>query len=73
MTLFAGIEGWTTSTSGESGQSDRREIFVGIVRLKGAPQLKVPLVLASRRGEPSAVVQQFRKFAKDVAKADCAG
>jgi DNA-binding transcriptional LysR family regulator len=37
-------------------------------RLKGAKQLKVPLVLASRRGEPSAVVRQFRKFTKEVAK-----
>src|SRR5262245_52299466 len=37
-------------------------------RLKGARQLKVPLVLASRRGEPSAVVRQFRKFAREMAK-----
>jgi DNA-binding transcriptional LysR family regulator len=36
--------------------------------LKGARQLKVPLVLVSRRGDPSIVVQQFRKLAKRIAK-----
>jgi DNA-binding transcriptional LysR family regulator len=46
-------------------------------RLKGATQLKAPLCLASRRGDPSSVVRQFLKSAKrtagnfhaDVAKA----
>jgi precorrin-6x reductase len=37
-------------------------------RLKGAAQLRVPLALISRRGDPSAVVQQFRKLAKRIAK-----
>jgi DNA-binding transcriptional LysR family regulator len=37
-------------------------------RLKGAAQLKVPLVLVSRRGDPSTVVQQFRKLAKRIAR-----
>jgi DNA-binding transcriptional LysR family regulator len=37
-------------------------------RLKGATQLKVPLALISRRGDPSTVIQQFRKLAKRIAK-----
>ena len=36
--------------------------------LKGAVQLKVPLVLVSRRGDPSTVVQQFRKLARRIAR-----
>jgi DNA-binding transcriptional LysR family regulator len=47
----------------------RRTNIEGVAyrRLKGAAQLKVPLVLVSRRGEPSTVVQQFRKLAKRIA------
>ena len=41
-------------------------------RLKGTTQLKVPLNLTSRRGEPSAVVRQFRTLAKRTAKNFCA-
>lgn len=37
-------------------------------RLKGAPQPKVVLGLASRRGDPSAVVRQFLNLIKRVAK-----
>jgi DNA-binding transcriptional LysR family regulator len=37
-------------------------------RLKGAAQLKVPLVLVSRRGDPSTVIQQFRKLANRIAR-----
>ena len=36
-------------------------------RLKGAAQLKVPIVLVSRRGDSSTVVRQFRRFAKRIA------
>lgn len=50
--------------------STQRVNIDGIIyfRLKGAKHLKVPLVLASRRGEPSAVVGEFRKFAKEMAR-----
>jgi DNA-binding transcriptional LysR family regulator len=37
-------------------------------RLKGATQLKIPLNLASRHGDTSAVVRQFLKLAKRTAK-----
>ena len=37
-------------------------------RLKGATQLKIPLNLASRRGDPSAVVRQFLKLVKRTAR-----
>jgi DNA-binding transcriptional LysR family regulator len=37
-------------------------------RLKGAAQLKAPLSLASRRGDPSPVVRQFLKLAKQTAR-----
>jgi len=37
-------------------------------RLKGATHLKIPLNLASRRGDSSAVVAQFRKLAKRTAR-----
>ena len=37
---------------------------VAFRRLKGAAQLKAPLSLASRRGDPSPVVRQFLKLAK---------
>jgi DNA-binding transcriptional LysR family regulator len=37
-------------------------------RLKGSPQLKAPLSVASRRGESSPVVRQFLKRAKQTAK-----
>src|SRR5262245_19045648 len=37
-------------------------------RLKGAAQIKVPLNLASRRGDTSAVVRQFRMLAKCTAR-----
>jgi DNA-binding transcriptional LysR family regulator len=36
-------------------------------RLKGAPQLKAPLCLASRHADPSSVVRQFLKSAKRTA------
>jgi DNA-binding transcriptional LysR family regulator len=36
-------------------------------RLKGAARLKVPLNLATRRGDNSAAVRQFLKLAKQVA------
>jgi hypothetical protein len=35
---------------------------------KGVSQIKVPLNLASRRGDASAVVRQFRILAKRTAK-----
>src|SRR5262245_29241221 len=38
-------------------------------RLKGSPQLKVPLDLASRRSETSPAVQNFLKLARQTAKA----
>jgi DNA-binding transcriptional LysR family regulator len=41
---------------------------VAFRRLKGVAHLKVPLNLASRRGENSAVVRQFLKLAKRTAK-----
>jgi DNA-binding transcriptional LysR family regulator len=37
-------------------------------RLKGAKQLKIQLNLASRRGDPSAVVRQFLKLVKQTAR-----
>ncbi len=37
-------------------------------RLKRAKQLMIPLNLASRRGDSSAVVAQFRKLAKRTAR-----
>jgi DNA-binding transcriptional LysR family regulator len=37
-------------------------------RLKGATHLKIPLNLASRRGDPSAVVRQFLKLVKQSAR-----
>ncbi len=37
-------------------------------RLKGAEQLKVPLELVSRRGDPSAVVREFRKLSRRTAR-----
>lgn len=40
---------------------------VAFRRLKGVPHLKAPLSLASRRGDPSAVVRQFVKLAKRTA------
>ena len=36
--------------------------------LKGSPQLKAPLSIASRRGDSSSVVRQFLKLAKQTAK-----
>jgi hypothetical protein len=36
--------------------------------LKGSPQLKVPLSIASRRGDSSPVVRQFLKLAKQASK-----
>ncbi len=41
---------------------------VAFRRLKGATQLKAPLSLASRRGDPSPVVRQFLKLAKQTAR-----
>ena len=41
-------------------------------RLKGAAQIRVPLNLASRRGETSTVVRQFLKLAKRRAQSFCA-
>jgi DNA-binding transcriptional LysR family regulator len=48
----------------------RRMNFEGVVyrRLKGPPRLMIPLNLLSRRGDPSAVVRQFRTYAKRTAK-----
>jgi DNA-binding transcriptional LysR family regulator len=37
-------------------------------RLKGAPRLKSPLILATRRGDASAVVRNFSKLAKQMAR-----
>lgn len=37
-------------------------------RLKGSNQLKAPLILASRRGDPSAVVRQFLSLVKKTAR-----
>src|SRR5262245_13668770 len=37
-------------------------------RLKGSDQLRIPLDLASRRGDPSAVVRHFVKLVKQAAK-----
>ena len=41
---------------------------VAFRRLTGATQIKIPLNIASRRGEPSAVVRQFLKLAKHAAR-----
>jgi DNA-binding transcriptional LysR family regulator len=41
---------------------------VAFRRLKGATQLKAPLSVASRRGDPSSVVRQFLKLAKRTAR-----
>src|SRR5438132_808802 len=41
---------------------------VAFRRLKGATQLKAPLNLAYRRGDPSSVVRQFLKLAKRTAR-----
>jgi DNA-binding transcriptional LysR family regulator len=51
-------------------ESMQRMNIEGIVfrRLKGVAHLKVPLNLASRRGDTSAVVRQFLKLAKRTAK-----
>ena len=48
----------------------QRNNIEGVVyrRLKRAKQLKIPLNLVSRRGDPSAVVTQFLKLAKRTAK-----
>ena len=50
--------------------SVQRMNIEGVVfrRLKGAEQIKVPLNLASRRGDTSAVVRQFRMLAKRTAR-----
>lgn len=50
--------------------SARRINIEGVVyrRIRGAPQLKVPLNLASRRGDTSAVVRQLRVLARRTAK-----
>jgi DNA-binding transcriptional LysR family regulator len=50
--------------------SFQRNSIEGVVyrRLKSAKQLNVPLNLASRRGDSSAVVAQFRKLAKRTAR-----
>jgi len=50
--------------------SMQRMNIEGVVyrRLKSATQLKAPLILASRRGEASAVVRQFRTLARRMAK-----
>ena len=37
-------------------------------RIRGVPKLKVPLNLASRRGDASAVVRQLRMLARQIAK-----
>ena len=49
--------------------SMQRMNIEGVVyrRLKGATQLKAPLVLASRRGDASAVVRHFRTLARQMA------
>ena len=41
---------------------------VTFLRLKGSAQLKAPLSLAFRRGDPSPVVRQFLKLAKRTAR-----
>jgi DNA-binding transcriptional LysR family regulator len=41
---------------------------VAFRRLKGATQLKAPLSLAFRRGDPSPVVRQFLKLARRTAR-----
>ena len=48
----------------------QRNNIEGVVyrRLKSAKQLKIPLNLVSRRGDPSAVVAQFLKLAKRTAR-----
>ena len=48
----------------------QRNYIEGVVyrRLKRAKQLKIPLNLVSRRGDPSAVVTQFLKLAKRMAR-----
>jgi DNA-binding transcriptional LysR family regulator len=48
----------------------QRNYIEGVVyrRLKRAKQLKIPLNLVSRRGDPSAVVTQFLKLAKRTAR-----
>jgi len=48
----------------------QRNYIEGVVyrRLKRSKQLKIPLNLVSRRGDPSAVVTQFLKLAKRTAK-----
>ena len=50
--------------------SARRTNIEGVVyrRIRRVPQLKVPLNLASRRGDTSAVVQQLRVLARRTAK-----
>jgi DNA-binding transcriptional LysR family regulator len=50
--------------------SVQRMNIEGVVfrRLKGAAQIKVPLNIASRRGDASAVVRQFLKLAKRAAR-----
>ena len=50
--------------------SMQRMNIEGVVyrRLKSATQLKAPLILASRRGEASPVVRQFRTLARRMAK-----
>jgi DNA-binding transcriptional LysR family regulator len=51
-------------------ESMRKMSMDGVVyrRLKGAPQPKAVLGLASRRGDPSAVVGQFIKFTRKAAR-----
>src|SRR5437899_2690162 len=39
-------------------------------RLKGSAHLKAPLILASRRGDPSGVVRQFLNLVKGTATSD---
>ena len=41
---------------------------VAFRRLKGATQLRAPLSVASRRGDPSSVARQFLKLAKRTAR-----
>jgi DNA-binding transcriptional LysR family regulator len=50
--------------------STQRMNFEGVAyrRLKGPSRLKIPLNLLSRRGDPSAVVRQFRMLAKRTAR-----
>lgn len=51
-------------------QSLQRMNIEGVAfrRLRGTPQLRVPLELVSRRGDPSPVVRQFVKWAKRTAR-----